>query len=152
MFVAVCILTHHDGARRSNLEGKFSSTFSRLLVLVACALQHLCMSLLADHTSDMDTLADLAETFISARSQSEASKLDFTPSSFYGTINDKDTLPNYWGIILPMGRCHYTRLSTRPWMTRSAPPFQGRSVSRYEVTSPSSIKEALFLVSLHIFQ
>jgi hypothetical protein len=39
LYVAVDILTHHDGIRHSDLEGQSSTTTRELLVLIACMLQ-----------------------------------------------------------------------------------------------------------------
>ena len=66
----VDILTQHDGVHYSSLGGQ-SSTARGILVLVACALQHLCVASLLDHTVDRDTLMDLAESFSISEAREE---------------------------------------------------------------------------------
>ncbi len=63
LYVAVDILTHHDGVRHSGLEGESSTTARGLLVIVAYRLQQILRNPPDVHEMDMDSLADLAESF-----------------------------------------------------------------------------------------
>jgi hypothetical protein len=102
VFVAVDTLTHHDGVHHSGLEGQSSSTANKLLVLVACALQHRCVAPLPDHTSDRDTLTDLAESFFFSEVRKRSRQARFC-SILCDTLSDKDCLLHCGGLILPMG-------------------------------------------------
>jgi hypothetical protein len=63
LYVAVDILTHHDGIRHSGLEGQSSTTARGLLVLIACGLQQFLHNPRPDHAVDMAALSDLADNF-----------------------------------------------------------------------------------------
>ena len=97
LYVAVGILTHHDGIRHSGLEGRSSTTARGLLVLIACKLQPFLQSSPPNHTVDMDALSDLADSF----SFSEIRKR--THSVLCDTTSDQDTKLNYGGQVLPIG-------------------------------------------------
>ncbi len=63
IYVAVDILTHHDGIRHSGLEN-WSSTIARgLLVLIVCMLQQFMHNPPPEHAVDMEALSDLVDNF-----------------------------------------------------------------------------------------
>ena len=63
LYVAVDVLTHHDGIRHSGPEGQFSTTARGLLVLIACRLQQLLQNPPPDHAVHMEAMSDLVDTF-----------------------------------------------------------------------------------------
>ena len=62
LFVAIDILTHINGIRHSGFEGEPKETARGLLVLVACALQHLHKMGTTDPNIDLSTIEELAES------------------------------------------------------------------------------------------
>ncbi len=63
LYVAVDILTHHDGVRYSGLEGQSSTIARGPIVIVACRLQQILQNPPNVHEMGMESLADLAEIF-----------------------------------------------------------------------------------------
>ena len=63
LYVAVDILTHHDGIRHSGFEGQSSTTARGLLVLIAYKLQQFPRNPPLEHAVDMEALSDLADNF-----------------------------------------------------------------------------------------
>ena len=63
LYVAVGILTHHDGIRHSGLEGQSSITAKGLLVLIAYKLQQFLQNPSPDHEVDMEVRSDLDDGF-----------------------------------------------------------------------------------------
>ena len=59
LYVAVDILTHHDGIRHSGLEGQSSTIARGQLVLIACMLQEFLQNFSPNHAMDMEALSDL---------------------------------------------------------------------------------------------
>jgi hypothetical protein len=148
-FVAVDILTHHDGIRHSGFEGQSSSKSSGLLVLVACALQHLHMALAADSTIDIDTTADLDESlsFSKVRKRNPSSRFY---SVLCDIISDKNTCLNCGGGGYPPHGGDVSICDFCPVHGRHDPhlPSKG-SPSRVAKSQVSLLSRgALFLVSL----
>ena len=59
LYLAVDILTHHDGIRHSGFEGHTSTTARGPLVLIASTLQHFLQNPPTDYAVDMDTLSEI---------------------------------------------------------------------------------------------
>ena len=102
LYVAVDILTHHDGILHSGLEGQTSSTARGLLVLIACKLQQVLQNPPLAHAVDMDARSDLANNFSFSEIRKRTLQSRFC-SVLCDTINDHDTLLNCEGLVLPIG-------------------------------------------------
>ena len=63
LFVAIDILTHNDGIRKSGFEGQSVEIARGLLVMVACALQYLHKTGTTEPNTDPSTIEDLAGSF-----------------------------------------------------------------------------------------
>jgi len=102
IFVAIDILTHNDDIRHSGFKGETIETARGLLVLVACALQYLHKTQRADYTFDPSSIEDLAGSFSFSEIRKRIMHTRLS-SVLCDTIDNKDTLLNRGGIILPLG-------------------------------------------------
>ena len=100
--MAIDILTHNDGIRHFGLEGGPVETTKGLLVLVACALQHLNKSRTTGPNTVPYTIADMADNFSFSEIHKKNLQTRFC-SVICETVSDKDTLINFGGLILPFG-------------------------------------------------
>jgi hypothetical protein len=101
LYVAVDILTHHDGVRHSGFEGQ-SPTTRGLLVIIACRLQQLLQNPPPETELDMEDLATLADSFSFNEIKKRSLQSRFC-SNLCATTNDQDTLLNCGGIVVPFG-------------------------------------------------
>jgi hypothetical protein len=63
LYVAVDILTHHDGVRHSSLDSQSYTTARGLLVIIACRLQQLMQNPSPKKDLDMENLETLLDSF-----------------------------------------------------------------------------------------
>ncbi len=63
LYVAVDILTHHDGIQHSEFEGHTFTTARRLLVLIACKPHQFLQNPPPDHAVNMEALSDFDDNF-----------------------------------------------------------------------------------------
>jgi hypothetical protein len=99
--VTINVLDHHTGVRHPALEAHTAVAARALLVVTACALQHLAQS--EEDLGDLDpgVLEDLVESF----SFSEVKKRSLSArhcTVLCDTVSDKTTLLETGGVILPM--------------------------------------------------
>ena len=102
LFVAVDILTHHYSVRHSDLEGQSSVTARGLLVIIACTLQQMLQNPPPNHHLDLDSLADIVESFSLSEIRKRILQSRFC-SVLYDTTSDQDTLLNKGGLVVPLG-------------------------------------------------
>ena len=96
MYVAVDILTHHDGFRRSGFQDQTSSASRGLLVLIAYMLQQLLQNPPPVNHVDIDALADIAKSFSFSEIRKRTMQSRFC-AVLCDTTNDQDTLLNCGG-------------------------------------------------------
>ena len=93
LYVAVNILTHHDGIRHSGLEGRSSTTARGLCVLIACTLQQFLQNPPPDHTVDTEALSNFVDSFSFSEVRKRTLQSRFC-SVLCDTTSDQDTLLN----------------------------------------------------------
>lgn len=102
LYVAVDILTHHDGVRHSGFEGQSSATARGLLVLATCRIQQLLQDPPPNHELDLESLTELADSlsFNDIRKRTLQSRFC---SVLCETTSDQDALLNCGGLVIPFG-------------------------------------------------
>jgi hypothetical protein len=143
LFVAIDILTNIDGIRHSGFEGEPEETVRGLLILVACALQYMHKKGTTDPNTDSATLEELPKSFSFGEIQKRTLQTRFC-SVLCETVNDKDALLSFGGLILPFGSMTLFLTFYQPWMTPSALLSLRRSDSRCAVTRPCFTPGAYF--------
>jgi hypothetical protein len=101
LYVAIDICTLNDGIRHSGSEGQTMETSRGFLVLAGCALHFLRKSGTLGLVPD--NVEDLAERISFSEVRKRSLQTRFC-SVLCDKVNDKDTLLNCGGLILPMGQ------------------------------------------------
>jgi hypothetical protein len=107
LYIAVDILTHHDGVRHSGFEDESSSTTRGLLVIIACRLQQLLQNPPLETELDMEDMANLADSFSFNEIRKRSTQSRFC-SILCGTTSDQDAPLSVGASLCPSGTCLFS--------------------------------------------
>jgi hypothetical protein len=142
LYVSIDVLDHHTGIRYSALKGHTAVAARGLLVIVACALHHLAHTI-DDEGSTLNpaTLEDLVESFSFTETKKKSLAAKFC-TVLCDTVNDKTTLLEISGFILPLDRHTIFVTFALWWTTRRERPSPWNSGSPSFATRNTSSREA----------